>query len=697
MITLRDIKYDKEIWDKQYFEAIKSFVWAFRADVDEIVSTRSLMYPEGTDLESTLVKMLDKTIWKKYPIKNTIVARYKVNWLLKEFYWENDINMSLPRITDNNIMIKVNIDKILKFFIKPLVKSWYISDKYYLVIAPLLKTFPLWCTWRTNNIWFIDKSVKKLTKVDLINSISDISLEDILKKELEQWYTNKDIWDPNRSYAYAHSLRSNSNYYLLQWSRRVIMNWWKINVVAASKWSWKSYYAAHLCSKELLKEWTWFWWRRIRQIKYFVPDLSNVGSSVMDYMEWFLYWLRDKKLPNGKPLIEIQASKYTIKCNLTWTTFKMISLYNFWTWATWEWLACDFAVIDEAAYIPDDFWTLFSQRALMETESMFIVTTITKKTPRNHWFYKLLIDWELWSELIKSHRVDILQKRELYELNYKLWFNEPELIDNDIMNIELDRLMKFTLEELRRWWLKEYYSRAFCVILDEASVFNLTGNIVDPIWDQSDDYYVLWVDFWWNADPGSLVLVNISKHTVVWSREMKWIHYLSQVWEAKKYRSKYKNLTIIWDATTIGKVIMQEDKENVIDYWVQFTWTWTWSWNNKWFYVSSKTHLVDMCNLLLDKGILKVSSDLVLLIEQMKNFVKITGTKSLVAKYQWKGTSHDDQVDWLMMCTFLIVTILWLRELKELEDYWIEFDKQLDYEYNDTNITPKNIYSISTY
>ena len=417
-------------------------------------------------------------------------------------------------------------------------------------------------------------------------------------------------------------------------------------------------------------------------------------------MEWFLHEFQNKKLPNGKPIIEIQSSKYTIKCNLTGTSFKMVSLYNFGSWATWEWLACDFAVIDEAAYIPDEFWTLFSQRALMETEALYIVTTITEKTPRNHWFYQLLIDWELWDSLISSHRVDILQKRELYELNYKMWFALETDDDYLKMDTELDRIMDFTLKDLKKAWLKEYYARAFCVILDESQVFNITWSIVDRLEKKPEDYYVLAVDFWWNTDPGWLVLFNITKHTQVESHEMKWIHYLDQVKEAKKYKERFPNLTIVWDATTIGKVIMQEDKENVIDYWIQFVWQWEWNWNTKWFYVASKTHMVAMVNLLLDKWILNIQSDQVKLITQMKNFVKLTWIKSTTSRYQWKWSSHDDLVDWLMMCCFYIVTILWLRELKELEDYWVEFDKEQIYEYNGNNYTQQSNwqhYSINTY
>lgn len=709
MITLKDIKHHKYIWDTKYFNSIKIFLWAFKWDIDEVVSTNEIMYRDLSDIDSPDKRMIDKTFWGKYWIRNFFRARFRVSWLLEELYWEHDTYLMLPSILKTKNVVTIKWETILNYFIKELVKSWYISDKYYLVISPIIRSFPIGYNPASWSIWFIESDVNKITRDSYalwkpwqkkwtLSTIPDISLEEVLKYEIMQWYTNKDIWDPNRDFWYSHSLRQAANYHMLQWTRRVVIAWKKLNVVVASKWSGKSFFWAKLCAKELFKEWTWFGWRKFRQIKYFVPDLANVGSDIMTYMEWFLHDFKWKLLPNWEPIIEIQTSKFTIKNNLTWATFRMVSLYNFWKGAVWEWLSCDFFVIDEAAYIPDEFWTLFSQRALMEAQAWYIVTTISDKTPRDHWFYRLLIDWELWDELISSHRVDILERRELERLNYTKAYEEitPEISEK--IDREIDKIMKLTMANLKKAGIKEYYARAYCVILDESQVFNITWNIIDPIEKKPEDYYVLAVDFWGNADPWGLVLTNITKHIVVETREMKWIHYLEQLGEAKLYRGRFKNLTIVWDATTIGKVIMQEDKDHVVDYWIQFVWQWDRSWNQKWFYVSSKKHMVDMTNLLIDKWVIKLASDLWELINQMKNFVRISWEKSLIAKYQWKGTSHDDLVDWLMMCCFVIVTILWLRELKELEDYWIEFDNQDQYEYNEANYNKKiNNYSINTY
>jgi hypothetical protein len=41
---------------------------------------------------------------------------------------------------------------------------------------------------------------------------------------------------------------------MLEWTRKIMLDWNKINVVAASKGSGKSFFAADLCAAELFKE-----------------------------------------------------------------------------------------------------------------------------------------------------------------------------------------------------------------------------------------------------------------------------------------------------------------------------------------------------------------------------------------------------------------------------------------------------------
>lgn len=707
MRTLKDIEYNIQFEHKDIFKAALEFVWALKWDIDEIISSHSLMYKEWTDISNNNRKVVDKNFWIHYWNAYSFKVELQLDWILAEFFNEEETYLLLPKLLNWPNTRKIEWELILKYIIRDLVKTWYLSDKYYLLIAPILKSFSLWYNERVKRIWFVeDFVVEKLesqwiwnNKLWILKTKKIITNEELLEKELSLWYINKAIWDKERWFGYTHSLRQHANYYMLQWTRRVIMNWSKINVVAASKWNGKSYFAAELCAAELIREWKWFWWRKKRQIKYFVPDLNTVGSNVMEYMEWFLWDLTRLKV-DWEPVIKINRSKYEITCSLTWTTFKMISLYWFWSWgSTWEWLACDFAVIDEAAYIPNEFWTMFSQRAMMETESMLVITTISEKTPREHWFYSLLIDWELWDELISSHRVDMLEKRELYELDYKANNKVETELDIFHMNKKLNEIMTFTMDSIKKMWYKEYYARAFCVILDERNVFNIVWSIFPDLIIPPDtkDRFIISMDFWWNSDPAWLNIINITKRQVVYSEEIRWVPYLEQLQIVKEWKKRYKHTIAVWDATTIGKVIMQEDKDNIIDYWVQFTWAWDYSYNNKWFYVASKTHMVEKTALMLDKWVLRIWQSNSILVNQMKNFVKITWTKSLVNKYQWKWNMHDDLVDSLMLNIFVIVTVLWLYTDKEWESYWTEFDYIGEDYYNEENYIEEYQYGCNVY
>ena len=116
---------------------------------------------------------------------------------------------------------------------------------------------------------------------------------------------------------------------------------------------------------------------------------------------------------DGKPAFEINRAKQVIKCNITGNILKIVSLFNVDRGdaelgnATGEGIACDFAIIDEAARIPDSFWISFHQRAAFETDTFLIVSTINKETPVDHWFYKLLIDGEVGNPMITSYRLTV--------------------------------------------------------------------------------------------------------------------------------------------------------------------------------------------------------------------------------------------------------------------------------------------------
>lgn len=202
----------------------------------------------------------------------------------------------------------------------------------------------------------------------------------------------------------------------------------------------------------------------------FVPDKSNIGEQVMEYLESMVGDLQQKKY-NGLPMIEISKSKQTARCNVTGNVFKIVSLYNLERGeselgnSTGEGLACDFAIVDEAARIPDSFWTSFHQRAAFETQSFLIITTINRETPKDHWFYKLLIDGELNDPLIKSYRVTI-------DENEAMRFGKTEE--------EFQRQLEAAKETMRAQGDREFYAKGYCIILEESNVFQTSTYVVPP-------------------------------------------------------------------------------------------------------------------------------------------------------------------------------------------------------------------------
>ena len=113
MITLKDIKYNSYIWDLTYFKALKNFLGAFKADVDEIVWSNELMYKEWTDLDSLDKKVLDRTLANEYWHKYLFKVDFEVDWLLAEFYWTKNTSMMLPKLLKSSNVTEIKSKVIL--------------------------------------------------------------------------------------------------------------------------------------------------------------------------------------------------------------------------------------------------------------------------------------------------------------------------------------------------------------------------------------------------------------------------------------------------------------------------------------------------------------------------------------------------------------------------------------------------------
>ena len=381
-----------------------------------------------------------------------------------------------------------------------------------------------------------------------------------------------------------------------------------------------------LAARALLDNRPGYWWRDYKEIKYFVPTKEDIWDNVMNYIKSFIWNLDSFKLPNWKKAFEFKW-KYEIKCNITGNVFKVISLYNFWKWwelwnANWEWLACDFAIVDEAARITNDFWTSFIQRAAFETQEFYISSTINEETPVDHWFYDLLIRWESEEENIRSYRITLEENEVMrrWKTN-KEWLSQLEMVKT----------------ELRKKTEKEFYCRAFCIILEESNVFTLTWAITSSNTSKysTDDARILWFDLWKLDDTAWLSLINLSHLEIEEVKKVNNLTYWMQLEYAREYKERFPNTYVIWDRSWVWEAVSEQDTEWVVDVWIKSTWQGDLNYNKKyWYYTASKWLIINTLATVFNNNVIKIPNHNTELIEQLNIFIKMKSWRGEVVLYK---------------------------------------------------------------
>lgn len=657
-------------------EDYKRLLWSIIIDRWLLKNQHKLFYNEA-DLQSfDIFRVLDESYFKNFKPKEWKRVRFDYSkWMIKEFFDNKPFMIELPiarswkDITQN----------FIAHFLAPMAKARMIDDILFNIIKTISHTMWIFYDAKTRVIWFWPVAIKtsvmtngKFTKVQA----SEIMLEEILMAEVEQGYINRTVGDKDNNFAYSHLLRAHSKFVLFNWAKTLILGWTKYNIIAASRTQWKTYLAALLAARELLKEGTGFWWRPYREIKLFVPDKSNIGEQAMTYIESLLWDLLDKKV-NGKPAFDINRAKQTIKCNITGNIFKIVSLYNVDRWdselgnATGEGLACDFAIIDEAARIPDSFWTSFHQRAAFETDTFVVISTINKETPTDHWFYKLLVDGEVGNPLIKSYRLTIDDNEAMRQ-----WKTEEQF------QLQLEQVK----ETLRSGGEREFYAKGYCMILEESNIFNTASYLAPPTWSTIDfsDPRILWFDLWKLTDTCGLVMINLKTRKVEIADKVLNASYGTQLQYAKNFKEKYTNLLVIWDRTGVGEAVSEQDVEWVVDVWIKSTGTGELKFNKQfWYYTCNKWKIINTLATVLNSNTLKISSDLNDLIDQLNNFIKMKSGRGEVILYKWKWKKKDDLVLSFAYAVLYMYLVLWLKSIEEIETYVTETCDLQSYQYND--------------
>jgi len=686
MINLKDLRHN--YISKKQNELIRMFLASIITDRWLLRNKHKLFYNQQELWIEKSFRVLDDKIFLSYKPKAYKIFQFEPDgWIVKEFFDNKPFKLELPVVISENKKVIRN-DMLLKWFIWPLAKNKNIDDLLFIILKNIITLLWVYYDEETWEIWFWDKQIANKAKVftKFVNyKVKEITLEEVLQSEVEQWFINKVVWDANREYAYSHLLREHAKFRLFWWSKNVLINWRKYNVLATSRSYGKTMFGAFIWARWLLDTRPWFWWRHYREIKIFVPNKEDIWNQYMTYIKSMIWDLKHVKLDNGLKAFEINT--WSIKCNITWNVLKIISLNNIekeWKWelwtARWEWLACDLAIIDEAARIPNKFWISFHQRAAFETQEFYITSTINEETPVDHWFYELLIDWESWEETISSYRLDIEHNEAMM-----IWKTEEEF----------KKQLETVKETLRKWWDKEFYSKWYCIILEESNVFNITNAITasNDSKYQDTDIRVLWFDLWKLDDSAALILINLTHREIESSIPIYNATYGTQLEYAEEYKKKYKNIFIIWDRSWVWEAVSEQDVKWVVDTWIKSTWTWWLSYNNKWYYTCSKWLIITTAATIFNLWLIKIPAHNQLLIEQINNFVKMKSWRWEVILYKWKWKAKDDLVLATSYALLYIYSILWLKSVKEIEDYVKSIWYNQTYMYNDeSNYSYDNSY-----
>ncbi len=665
MLTLKDI--DIGFLPSPVNRAFRKFCWSFINDRSLIKEKQKLFYTESDRSSETVFRVVDEVYQKQYVSPEWKRVKFEVtDGVIKEMFWDKPLILDVPFLASG----KDYTSEFQKHWLRSMAQSGIIDDLLYVFIRNISTSLWVFYHPELDVIAFgypkWEKKVhlwrKQGGSMGMIKS-SDASLDEILDVEISQWFVNTEIGDPKRQFWYTHLLRAHAMFRLFTWARKALIHWNKYNVIATSRWQGKTFLAALIVARELFSQKPWYWGRRYRNIKYFVPDKQNIGEEVMRYIESLLWDLTKKKF-NGKPIIEINRKWYIIKCNITGNIFQLVSLYGYGKGgselgsAQGEGISADVAIIDEAARIPDDFWASFHQRAAFETDTFFLISTINEETPRDHWFYKLLVDGETGVDpRIHSMRVTI---------------DDNELMKSNLSDEEYKVVLESAKAALRSKWDKEFYAKGYCIILEESNVFDSSQYIVSADRNKyaDTDLRILGFDLGKLQDTCGLVLLNLKHMEVEEARIVSNARYGTQLEYAEEYKKRFKNMLIIGDRTGVGEAVSEQDVNGIVDCWLKSTGQWELSYNKTHhFWTCNKGKIITTTATAFNQRLFHIPNDLHDLIEQLKNFVKMKSGNGSVILYKGKWKKKDDLVLAMAYAVVYAYLILWLKSREDIENF----------------------------
>lgn len=510
--------------------------------------------------------------------------------------------VNITRHFKDNIIIHYGVGKSL------------IDDETFQIIKEFLLTFDIYYNPHKLSIWLSPR----FTKWSNVNSVS---LEWLLESEIEQWYTNQKIWDRSRKFSYTHILRRNLNLQLQKWQKELITNWKQYNFVAWSRRIGKSFLSAYIAYREFYRKWSGYGDRN-RQVLY---------VTLNDKKAWqpFQYMMQMTETDRALWYITVNTANKEFTCTITWTKLIFITSWQQ-GWAASYW--ADLVVIDEAAMIRNEFWDDLLPIIVQERATVFAISTINEEAKQN-WFYKYLLAWEMWDDNIQSIRVTI--------------------DDNELLREDDKEAMKLALVDNQL----KYWTQLYSIFPTWSTIFNLNWAIKSMDTDSKRDIVLIGYDpakMWDNA---SFMVCDPNTFEVLEEHILKWISYMEQKEYLIALKKRHHMSVTIMDRTWVWEWVY-EIFWSLIDVSVKYKAMWEVKMSPYWYWMVSKSELVDTLKIYIDHYGLKISDTLENIIKEFKAF-KVLTDRWRVVQYWWVWFT-DDSVNALSLITFYLKHVSWI-------------------------------------
>lgn len=587
--------------------------------------------------ETSAYKVLNADVAQDLNFKEYRSEPIELRWAPWQFI-QRHIDFKYPYIDTGEKWVEV----ITRFFkdniiINYLVAKSLIDDETFQIIKEFLATFDVFYNPDKLSIGFAPRMAYK-------GNSNSVSLEELLKAEIEQWYVNEVVWDKQRKFSYTHILRRNLDLQLQKWQKTLITSWKQYNFVAWSRRIGKSFLSAYIAYREFYRKGSGYGDRN-RQVLY---------VTLNDKKAWqpFQYMMQMTETDRKLWYITVNTANKEFTSTITWTKLIFITSWQH-GWAASYW--ADLVVVDEAAMIRNEFWDDLLPIIVQERATVFAISTINEEAKQN-WFYKYLLAWEMWDENIQSIRVTI--------------------DDNELLREEDKEAMKLALVDNQL----KYWTQLYSIFPTWSTIFNLNWAIQSIDTTTKRDLVLIGYDpakLWDNA---SFVIVDPNTFHVIDEHILKWISYMEQKEYLIQLKKQHHMSIVIMDRTWVWEWVY-EIFWDLIDVSVKYKAVWEVKMSPLWYWMVSKWELVDTLKLYIDHYWLKVSDTLENLIKEFKSFKALTD-RGRVIQYWWVWFT-DDSINALWLITFYLKHISWITwalDFKsktttiEIDQYWNVID-----------------------